>query len=57
MILAIKGWSRVAQLARASDSRSKDDDDDDDCPLVLRQKSSNDSMLMAQGRGGIKISK
>ena len=34
-----------------------DDDDDDDSPLVLRQKSSMHSMLVAQGRGDIKISK
>ena len=30
------------------------DDDDDDCPLILHQKSSMHSMLMAQGRGGYK---
>ena len=29
-------------------------DDDDDCPLILRQKSSMHSMLVAQGRGDIK---
>ena len=27
-----------------------DDDDDDDCPLIMRQKSSMHSMLVAQGR-------
>ena len=27
-------------------------DDNDDCPLILQQKSSMHSMLVAQGRGG-----
>ena len=34
-----------------------DDDDDDDCPLILHQKRSMHSMLVAPGRGGIKITK
>ena len=34
-----------------------EDDDGDDCPLILCQKSSMHSMLVAQDRGDIKISK
>ena len=34
-------------------SRHMGDGDDDDCPLILSQKSSMHSMLVAQGRGGV----
>ena len=35
------------------DDDDVDDDDDDDCPLILRQKNSMHSMLVAQGRRDI----
>ena len=37
---------------RVNDLHDDDDNNDDDSPLILRQKSSMHSMLVAQGRGG-----
>ena len=42
------------QLSHLRRPTRDDDDDDDDCPLIMRQKNSMHSMLVAQGRGNLK---
>ena len=53
----ILSWDLKEGRVWDRDDDDGDDDDDDDCPLIMRQKSSKHSMLMAQGRGDIQISK
>ena len=42
--------------ADVADDDDDDDADDDDCPLIMRQKSSTHSMLVAQRKRDIHIS-
>ena len=42
-------WINCENDDDGDDDDDDEDDDDDDCPLVLRQKSSMHSMLVAQG--------